>query len=317
MDQWDFWRQAIAGQKPEIHADAPQCGFYKMRDGKDGQWLPVMIRLDDAGEIRARVGDNSRADPHKIWTYCAGNPISKEDAKFAFENGKFPGDAPMIGDNSGDMSLAEQIKDYANSAIEWLKKHGIKDTKSKDMAANYRSELLRLRKVVDKAREDEKRPHLEASRAVDAKYMPLVDEADAAAAMLRDALTAYMRDEERRLEAERKAKWEAEQRAIKIAQEERAKKLADDPIAALTDPEPELPMATIPEPVKVQAGGQRGRKTGLREVTRYVVTDHAKALAFFAESDEVKELVAKLSERAGKAGVAVPGVEKITEKVAA
>ena len=72
-----------------------------------------------------------------------------------------------------------------------------------------------------------------------------------------------------------------------------------------------------PEPVKIQAGGQRGRKTGLREVTRYIVTDHGKALAFFAESEDVRELIAKLAERASKAGVAVPGVETNSEEVAA
>ena len=76
-------------------------------------------------------------------------------------------------------------------------------------------------------------------------------------------------------------------------------------------------VAPPPEPVKVQAGGQRGRKTGLREVTKYIVTDHTKALAFFAESEDVKELVSELAERASKAGVAVPGVEKRIEEVAA
>jgi hypothetical protein len=131
-----------------------------------------------------------------------------------------------------------------------------------------------------------------------------------------------MSAEKRRLEAEQRAKWMAEQAAAeearKAAEAERAKLMRDDPIAALTTPEPELPMAPPPPaPVKVQAGGQRGRKTGLREVTRYVVTDHKAALAFFADSEDVRELVAKLAERASKAGVAVPGVEKRIEEVAA
>ena len=76
-------------------------------------------------------------------------------------------------------------------------------------------------------------------------------------------------------------------------------------------------MPAAPEPVKVQAGGQRGRKTGLRTIVRYHVSDHTKALAFFAESEDVRELVQKLADRASKAGVSVPGVERIEEKVAA
>lgn len=321
-DIWKFWRDALAGKEQTIDADSPQCGFYKIRDGKDGPWLPVMIRMDGS-EMRCRVGDNSDADPLKIWTWCAGRPISKEDAKHAFDTGSFPGDAPAaIGDNSGEVSIADQIKDYAAQAIGWFRKTGIKDEKSKDMAANYRAELLRLSKEADTNRVAEKKPHDDAAKAVQAKWKPVIDTADGAAEELRAGLTAFMTAEKRRLEAEQRSKWEAEQKAAaeqraKI-EAERAKQKRDDPIAALTSPEPELPMAPPPpEPVKVQAGGQRGRKTGLREVTRYVVTDHAKALAFFAESEDVRELVGKLADRASKAGVAVPGVEKRIEEVAA
>jgi hypothetical protein len=319
-DIWQWWRDALAGKNPAIDANSPQCGFFKLKRG--GKWLPVMIRLGDAGMIRCRVGDDSNADPHETWVWCAGNPISKEDAKHAFDTGSFPGDVPTIGDNSGDLSLAEQIREYASQALGWLRKHGISDTKSKDTAANYRAELLRLRKEADTQRDAEKRPHLEAGRAVDAKFKPIVEAADSAANEIRDALTVFMREEERREQAERDAKYQAERKAAEAARAEleaqRAKQMRDDPIAALTSPEPELPdLPPPPEAVKIQAGGQRGRKTGLREVTNYIVTDHGLALAFFAQSDEVKELIAKLAERACKAGVAVPGTEKKISKVAA
>jgi hypothetical protein len=321
-DIWQFWRDALAGKEQAIYADKPHCGFYKMRDGKDGPWVPVMIRID-GDEMRCRVGDNSGIDPLKVWMWCAARPISKDAAKQAFETGNFPGDAPAaIGDNSGEVSITDQIKDYAAQALAWFRKSGIKDEKSKDMAANYRAELLRLSKEADTSRVAEKKPHDDAAKAVQAKWKPVIDTADGAAEELRAGLTAFMTAEKRRLEAEQRAKWEAEQKAAAAARAEieaqRAKQMRDDPIAALTSPEPELPMAPPPpEPVKVQAGGQRGRKTGLREVTRYVVTNHRAALEFFADSDDVKEIVAKLAERACKAGVAVPGTQKTIEEVAA
>lgn len=320
-DVWQWWRDALAGKSPAIDANSPQCGFYKRRDGKGGAWLPVMIRMD-GDVLRCRVGSDSSADPFDVWTWCAGNPVSKEDAKFAFENGEWPGDAPQIGDNSGDLSLAEQIKDYASQALGWLRKAGIKDAATKDRAANYRAELLRLSKEADAQRVAEKKPHDDAAKAVQAKWKPLTDEADAAAEELRAALTAFMTAEKRAAEKAAREKYEAEQRAAAVARAEveaqRAKLMRDDPIAALTSPEPELPPAPLPpEPVKIQAGGQRGRKTGLREVTRYVVTDHKAALAFFADSEDVRELIGKLAERASKAGVAVPGVEKKIEEIAA
>lgn len=323
-DQWQWWRDALAGLRPEIDANTPRPGFYKKRDGKGGKWLPVMIRYDDRGQLRARVGADSGVDPYDVWTWCAAHPISKDVAKAAFETGSFPGEVETaeVGHNSGEVTLAETIRDYAATALGWLRKVGVKDKQTSDMAANYRAELLRLSKEADRLREAEKRPHDDAAKAVQAKWKPLIDEAASAANTIRDELTRWMRQEEARAAAERQAKWEAEQKAA--AEErarmeaERAKLMRDDPIAALTSPEPELPVApAAPEPVKIQSGGQRGRATGLRTVTRYVVTDHAKALAFFAESEDVKSLIQKLADRASKSGVAVPGVEKQTEKVAA
>lgn len=305
----------------EIHADHPIDGYYRVRNGKNGPWLPVAIWTKADGTQVCRVGGEMK-DPLDVWVYCAKNKVEKEVAKKAFETGSFPGDAPTIGDNSGDLSLAEQISDYVATALRWLKSTGIKDEASKDIAANYRAELLRLSKEADTQREAEKRPHDEAAKAVQAKWKPLVDAPKNAADQIRDALTAFMTAEKRRLEAEQLAKWEAEQKAAAAARAEieaqQAKLMRDDPIAALTSQPPELPMAPPPPaPVKVQAGGQRGRKTGLREITHYDVTDYKAALAFFAESDEVRDLVAKLAERASKAGVAVPGVTKRIEEIAA
>jgi hypothetical protein len=321
-DEWQFWRNALAGKQQDIDANSPQCGFYKKRDGKGGKWLPVMIRFDGDGVLRCRVGDDSSADPHEVWTWCAGNPVSKEDAKAAFETGSFPGEVAGIGDNSGDLSLAEQITDFASRALAWLRKSGIKDKQTSDIAANYRAELLRMAKVADSEREKEKRPLLEASRAVDAKFKPLVEEATTAANELRDGLTKWMREEEARLEAERRAKWEAEKaaaaKAWQEAEAQRAKQMQEDPIAALTsDPEPLPDLPPPPEPVKVQAGGQRGRKTGFREVTKYVVTDYAAALAHVKDHPDVRASVEKVCAAQAKAGATVPGVETKIEKVAA
>lgn len=321
-DIWQWWRDALAGKNPEIHADQPQCGFYKKRDGKGGKWLPVMIRYDADDVLRCRVGGDSSVDPHDAWTWCAGNPISKEDAKVAFETGSFPGEIAVIGDNSGDLSLAEQIGDFVTRALDWFRKNGIKDKKSSDIAANYRAELLRLSKEADTAREKEKRPLLEASRAVDAKFKPLIEQASNAANEIRDGLTKWMRAEEARLQTEQQAKYDAERKAAEIArkaaEEQRAKQMADDPISVLTsDPEPLPELPPAPEPVKVQAGGQRGRKTGFREVTKYVVTDYAAALGAVKDHPDVRAAVEKVCAAQAKAGAAVPGVETIIEKVAA
>lgn len=348
-DAYGYWRACVVngGAAPDgvtflptYHGNGtheePQPGLYRVRMTKGGPLVPVQIwlRADD-GAVMHRFEDGcsltGTIDGKPVhadaiadrWIWCKA--ISKADHEHYKAHGVWPGEVKTagIGDNSGDLSLAEQIKDYAEIALGWLRKAGgIKDKLSSDMAANYRAELLRLSKEADRQREAEKRPHDDAAKAVQAKWKPVIDEAASAANMIRDELTKWMRAEEARQEAERRAKWEAEQKAVAAARAEadaqRAKQMRDDPIAALTSPPPEVPgMPAAPEPVKVSAGGQRGRAAGLRTVTRYVVTDHAAALAFFASSEDVRDLIQKLAERAAKAGVTVPGVEKRTEKVAA
>lgn len=320
IDEFGFWRDALAGKPVEIHADNPQSGYYKMRDGKGGKWLPVAIWTQQ-GTLVCRVAGETR-DPMSVWTYCAGNPVSKTDAKHAFETGSWPGDAPEIGHNSGDLSLAEQIKEYAELALSWLRKAGITDTTSKDKAANYRAKLIELGKAADAEREAKKRPHDEAARAVQAEYKPIIDEAKAAAEELRSALTVYMREEERkereRLAEERRKEEERIAAERARIEKERAEQMERDPALALLEPEPELPVAPPPiEEVKVRAGGQRGRATGLRSVTTYVVVDYAATLTHVKDHPDVIAAVEKVARAQAKAGATVPGVEARVEKVAA
>lgn len=325
-DDLTYYQAALAGEMPPIYADKPHAGYYRMRKHKDGPFLPVVIYTKD-GELVALVGSAKLwRKPTEVWTYCADKPVTKEDAMHAFSNeNAWPGDAPEppgIGDNSGDLSLAEQIKEYAAMALGWLRKSGIKDATSKDQAANMRAKLLDLRKQANAEREAKKRPHDEAAKAVQAEYKPVMDEADDAANEIRDALTVYMREEEKKAQAEREKAWREEQE--RVAKErarieaEREKQMQDDPVAALTSPEPDLPAPPPPpEPVRVQAGGQRGRKTGLRTVTKYVVTDYEAALAHCKAHPDVVAAVEKVCSAQARTGVAVPGVEAVTEKVAA
>lgn len=315
-DPYSYWRDALNGQFAPISADAPQPGRYRMREKKGGPWLPVAIFTQD-GALKAAVG-RSFTDPLKVWTWCADNPVSEADYKQALDGGAWPGD---VGHNSGDLSLKEEIEDSASTALEWLAKNGIKSKVDADTAANHRALLLELKKKAETEHKTAKAPHLEAGRKIDAAFKPLIDTADSAASTIRSELGKYLA----KVEAEERAKADAARRAeadrIRKEQEriaaERAQKMQDDPIAALTEPDPPMPiMPAAPEPVKVQAGGQRGRVTGLKTVTTYVVTDYAKALAFFANSEELVELVGKLAAKASKAGVSVPGVERKEERVA-
>jgi len=320
IDEFQFWRDAISGKTVVINEHAPQSGYYKTRPRKDAGWVPVAIWTVNGKQV-CRVGKETR-DPHDVWTYCAGNPVTRDAAKHAFETGSWPGDAPEIGHNSGELSLAEQISEYARMALDWLKKTGVKDKTTADIAANYRAKLNQLKKEADDARTAEKAPHMAAAKAVDDKWREPIAEAGVAAESVRSALTQFMVAEEKRLKDEQEKARKAEEERIAAErariEAERAEKMRVDPIAAMTDPEPELPMApAAPEPVKVQAGGQRGRKTGLKTVTKYVLTDYAAALSHVKDHPDVIAAVEKVACAQAKAGAAVPGVEAREEKVAA
>jgi hypothetical protein len=314
-DQFQWWRDALAGNVGSIEEPNPRSGYFKLRD-KSGAWQPVAIWERD-GELVCRVGSEMR-DAADVWTWCAKNPVAKDAAKQAFETGAWPGDVPATGSNSAAMTLPEEIDDAATHALAWLQKNGITDKTAADTAANWRARLLDLSKQADKQRETEKRPHDEAAKAVQAKWKPSVETAADAANRLRDALTAWMRAEESKARAEadakRKIAEEAAAKARAIADEAKAN------AAACNLPPPPEPV-DVPLPfedtVRIQAGGQRGRKTGLRTITKYVVTDYAAALAHVKDHPDVRAAVEKVAAQQAKAGATVPGVETQTEQVAA
>ena len=97
--------------------------------------------------------------------------------------------------------------------------------------------------------------------------------------------------------------------------------MQDDPIAALTEPEPELPIIpAAPEPVKVQAGGGIGRAAGLKTVYEPEITDYQKTLAHYQNHPDVQAVIEKLVKaetRLHKAATNIPGVTVRTERRAA
>lgn len=329
MNDLTYWQAALAGEKPEIHEGNPQCGYYRLRKGRGGTWLPVAIWVKD-GEMVARVGEEMRP-PAEIWTWCADKPVDKEDCKFAFREGHWPGDVqwddePGIGDNNPPQTVVEKITAACSQALDWLKGRTIADKVSADMAANLRDKILKLKKDAEAEHKAAKAPHLERCREVDAAYKAPISDASDAIDALRGALTVYMRAEEDRqrkeaaerarianAEAEKKAKEEA---ATRIAREEKARR-DGKPLPEAAPAEDPGPLFVAPEPVKVQVGGQRGARTGLKTVKRAVIKDYAATLAFFAEHAKVKDLIQQLAQHAARDGHPVPGVETIEERVAA
>ncbi len=301
-----------------ISADNPRPGFYKLRYDRNGAWKPVAIWKDANGMLVCRVADKMESAA-QVWTWCADKPVPKDAAKFAFEHGYWPDEpAPIALSNlpaDPFEALKIEIEAQRARAEEWLGKRPTIMTQADcDLAVNFERELLRLNKRADSLHKTEKAPHLEACQATDDKYRFRKAVADVAA-KLRLVFGRFMATEEVRKKAAAAAAYEAEKARIEA---EAKKLLADDPIAALTSPPPELPLG--PEPVKVQAGGGIGRKAGLRDVWVGTVTDYREAAMYFVEHPKLKEVVDSLVQHQArdlKDSAKIPGVTITKERRAA
>jgi hypothetical protein len=322
-DIYQNWRDRLAGKDVPIHADHPDPGYYKVRDGRDGPWRPCAIWPNN-GELVCRVGSDTR-DPLVTWSFAAKSPIAKDVAKFAFENGYFPDEPKPVALSNMPSdpfeALMVEIEDKSAQAEELLT-GDVTSQQGCDLARNMQAQLLALNKRADAMHKAEKAPVLLQQREIDERFR-FRDKVADIASRLRFKFEGFLRAEERRQreEADRKhreetARIEAERKRIEA---ERAKLKEDEPVAFHTSPEPELPeLPTAPEPVKVSAGGGFGRRAGLKSVWAATLSDIDAALAHYKDNAKVRELIQKLADadvRAGKRNV--PGFAISEERRAA
>jgi hypothetical protein len=323
-DIYSQYRDMLAGKDVPIHEDAPYAGRYALKRGNVR--LPVAIGPNANGDLVAIV-DGKQVDPLSIWTFCAKTPVTQDAYKYRKEHGHWPDEPPPVARSNMPAdpfeALRLTIEERQSLAAELLEKHPlIKSQEVCNLFANLQKEILADIKTADGMHEEQKRPHLEAGRAIDEKFRFRAT-AKVLADRLRSRFETFMKVEEDRQKAEAARKHREEMERVeaerKRLQAERDKLMRDDPIAALTSDEPEMPELPIaPEQVKVQAGGGFGRKAGLKSVWVPILTDYKAALAHFAENAKVKELIQKLAEQAVKAGDRqVPGFDVKEDRRAA
>jgi hypothetical protein len=306
-DDYTFWRAALAGILGPITERNPQPGFYRLRGVRGGPWLPVAIWRDGETTL-CLVGQESR-EPERVWLQCARFPVAEDAYRQAATTGTWPGGLdepaadgaeapapamteppPPIGDNrmpadDGEVIIAN-IDELAARIDAWLAGRTIESQTDAERAEALIGEVTKIGKAAEHAHKVEKAPHLEAGRRVDNRWKPVIDRAANAVRSLKAALTPFLRarDAEKRAEA--------------------AKAIAAGADVARAD-------------VRASTSGIHGRKVSLRTKKRAVVKDYPAALQFFAEHPEVKDLVQRLADKVAGVGGTVPGVEVVTEQVAA
>lgn len=282
----------------------PLPGYYKMRVAKEGAFLPVAIWSHE-GQLVARVGAEMR-DPHEIWLWAAKNKVSREEANYAFEHGRWPGDAPLPLDHNNAPSddpfelFQREIEAEEARVRAWVAEPHEGKIEA-DRASNWLAALRKTEQRVKDAFDAEKAPVLAESQRIDGKWRDLKRKAAEIKKLMDDCYQDIGRRERKRMQeiADRKAREEAEalrkEREAEHAKQAELARLHNVPIEM---PEPELPLTEVKAaPVRVAFGGAQGNRIGLRKVPpKAVVEDWAKAAAFYSGHDSLRAAIQKLAD---------------------
>lgn len=341
-DQWAWYKAAMAGDAPALSDDGTvRSGFFWSKASRGGGRIPVAIWTDVNGEIKCRYGTR---DKHQYlvegkmlerWPWIQSNPVSRDNYKVAYETGTWPDGTPTVAPDVAKAGsnlptdpferLQAEIADKIASAEKWMKDHPeAKSQTEADYATNLHREINALIKQADTMFTTEKAPHLAAAKAVDEKFR-FRDGMKAVGVRLKSIFERFMVKKEAEERRKQQEKYEAERRATELARQEAEKayqkRLADDPIAALTSPEPELPeLPVAPAPVKVQSGGGIGRAAGLKSVWVGQIEDVDAVFQHFKEVPAVIDALQKLVDatvRTHKGAAKIPGVKVSEERRAA
>jgi len=314
-----YWQNALSGQFGAVHENDPQSGYYRMRHGKGGPWVPVAIWINDAENYSSDLPvsklfclvDGKERNAYDIWTWACRYPITYETYVAVAEEGKpWPDEVlqvkasygvgissdtpPSFGHNSGSLDQAsvfqEEIEALSTLALSWLDELGGINVQSEaDRAANYADRFTSLETRAEEARTIEKRPSLEEGRQIDARWKPVVSKAQEAKVKIKKALEPYLIGER--------------QRRIEVA---RASFEGSDTVF---DP-------SVIDPPRA---GTNGRRMGLR--SRYtvkitepsVLMDHYRTDLRLWSDKSVKEALAKLAEADLSAGAQIQGAMLMEE----
>jgi len=321
------WHTAALANPKEIGrtlkvTTTPEEGWFRSKF-KDGPWQPVVIWFDDGWNALRGIEPDRREvrDVDELWTYACRQPISYEEYERVAEKGLPWSDVdetvhaqrtpPKPGSNSDDISEAEVLRDQIESALAGMKEYAeIKDVDQAGKAQSLRARLNELSGMADKKREAEKRPHLEAGKAVDKLWMPLVTDAKDGANKLRKTLEAF---ETKRLQEQRKR--EDERRRAEEEQRRREEEPSFEDMGQAA-PAPPPPPAEAPD-TKIRGAYGRAATIG----AEFVVTSFDDYDALYGYMKGRPEIVACLEDLARKAVKAgrrdIPGItigEKATVK---
>ena len=209
------------------------------------------------------------------------------------------------GERTPELIMTEEVSALGGQVKVWLGSIGgaPRDKAEADIAADYKTKFAALEKKADKARVDEKQPHLDAGRDVDDRWRRPISNAKASKEKCGSIAQDWRNAENARREA-----------AAAIANKE----AADAAAKASTQYDAQI---DPPAPVQAERVGSLGnmRSVAERAITRWQVDDpRAYATHILAQPGDLPaEIVEALGKVASRRAEEAPGVSKHIERKAA
>jgi len=220
-------------------------------------------------------------------------------------------------------SLMMELEDVHLEASNFLDGGEVENEKQAEAIGLFVKKARELKKKAEEARVSEKEPHLEAGRAIDAKFKPVTTRADLIVKAAQAPLTRWLEklEVQKREEAER-IRREAEEAQRRAAEAQREAERAGN-LEALEDAQREQDSADLlaktakrAEKEKANVGGGGGRSIGLRSRTVAEVEDYKALLSYVMRTDPepLREWLRDYAQKAVPAQL--DGVKLKTERVA-
>jgi hypothetical protein len=298
MSDWSWWQNALDGKFGPVHEGDPQQGYYKVREGRGGPFVPVAIWRESEGAWLCKRGKKS-ASAEDIWTSACKHPITYDVYTAVMGGADWPGTPPAaeIGHNLPE-DPAERFKlelEAEKDVVDRILAAPVEDDEAASKCGLLSKRLGELAATIDGTRVELKRPHDNAAKQVQEVFAPLVNRADMMKRQLLAHMQSFMLEKKRKADEEERARREAERKAA----------------VALDMPEPQARPAARTKSA-VMTGGVTTRTI---KVVR--ISDLGKAASFIAgletPSSDFVDVVRKLSHRMLTAGISVPGAELVDE----
>ncbi len=342
VNSYQYWKSAVAGEKPKMFVDQPELGFYRKslteRNDKGNNrrvgWTPVAVFM--IGDVMtARIGSETDGRDvegdalNELWSYIAGNAISEDWYRTVARHGQPWPDAhdpkknkPIVtgvdmAAEGGDKTMTvERRGDTIVDVYEGTPEQKlIRDlTEQKAGVSQYAKidsdtmagQALSLKNTITALAGD-------LDKIREAMVRPHID----AQREVNNRLNPIINDAKAQSQTLLRAigGWEDEKRAAARVAAEAAEKAERARLAAAAKAEqegkpPPPPVVHAPPnapPPSSQVAAAVGRKASVKVAKFVTDIDVDKAFAQFRTAPEVKEALMALAQRAVNAGLPVDG----------